>query len=140
MAFINEYIPEADIKKYGIEEIDLRYVVGGSRSRQWTIDRELSIYLRHVANGPSEPELFGNGKWTLFWEGELIEIGITSLGGGGAVGQPCWSHKKVRYINLSPHLEAKKDEIIACLRKALLAYKDGGVFSSSTSFSLTLDV
>ncbi|WP_200958258.1 hypothetical protein [Massilia sp. Root335] len=54
MAFINEFIPEADIKKYGIEEINKKYIVGGTKSGQWTIDRDRDIYLRCVARGREE--------------------------------------------------------------------------------------
>jgi hypothetical protein len=140
MAFVNERIALEDIKKYDLEEIDKRYVVGGTNSRQWTIDKERNIYLRHVANGPREPELFGQGKWTLFLGGKLIELRIDIVQTTGGVNQACWTHYRLRYALLPQDFHLAKDEVILCLQEALLEYKDGGVFSSSTSFSLTLDV
>jgi len=140
MAFINEYISAEDYEKYGIAAIDLKYVVGGCNSLDWTVDKGRNIYLRQVANGPHEPELFGKQTWTLFWEGELVEVGLDLIDSKGRRGAPCWAHIQVRYINLPPHLEQRRPEVVECLREALLAYKDGGVYSASTEFSLTLGV
>lgn len=140
MAFVNEYISSQDSAAYGIKEIDKRYVVGGTSSQQWTIDRERNIYLRQVANGPREIDLFYQGVWTLWFDGELIEIGLDNLSSTGGLNQPCTSHMAVRYIKLPARLEARRAEIIEVLREALMAYKDGGVYSGATEFSLTLDV
>lgn len=140
MAFVNEYISPQDAAAYGVKEIDRRYVVGGTSATHWTIDRERGIYLRHVANGPREPELFHKGTWTLFFDGELIEIGIDNLASTGGLSQPCTSHKAVRSMQLPARLEGRRDEILAVLREALLAYRDGGVYAGATSFSLRLDV
>jgi hypothetical protein len=140
LAFINEYMSAADAEKYGIAAINMRYIVNGTSARDWTIDKERSIYLRHVAWGPRERELFHQRVWTLFWEGELIEIGLDNLESTGGPHQPCWSHVKVRCMKLPPQFEHRRDEVIECLREALLAHKDGGVFGTATEFSLTLDV
>jgi hypothetical protein len=83
MAFVNEYISPQDCAAYGIKEIDKAYVVGGTSSGQWTIDRERDIYLRQVANGAREIELFHQGIWTLWFDSELIEIGIDNLSATG---------------------------------------------------------
>ncbi len=138
MAFINEYIPEADVKKYGIEEIDKRFIVGGTRARDWTIDREREIYLRNVANG--REEIRYQSTWTLYWKGELITLVLHLLGGAGKRGEPGWSHWKLHHIYIPSYLEDCRDEILADLKDALTAYKDGGVFSSNTTYSVTLDV
>ena len=140
MAFLNEYISPQDSADYGIKEIDKRYVVGGTSSGQWTIDRERKIYLRQVANGSREIVLFHQGIWTLWFDSELIEIGIDNLSATGGLNGPSTGHKALRYINLPARLEARRGEIIEVLREALLAYKNGGVYSSAFPFSLTLDV
>ena len=58
MPFINEFISEADVDKYGLKAIDEKVIVGGTRARDWTIDRERGIYLRNVAiGGGNEPEI-----------------------------------------------------------------------------------
>jgi len=51
MAFVNEHIPQEDVEKYGLESIDKNFIVGGTNSRAWTIDRERNIYLRNVTRG-----------------------------------------------------------------------------------------
>ena len=60
MAFVNEFIPPEDVEKYHLSEIDKRFVVGGTSSRQWTIDRRRDVYLRNVARGgggrPGHPQ------------------------------------------------------------------------------------
>lgn len=140
MAFVNEIIPPQDIVAYGIKDIDKRYVVGGTSSDQWTIDRERNIYLRQVANGPREIELFYRGIWTLFFDDELIEIGIDNLSSSGELNAPATGHKAVRYMNIPARLERCRDQIVEALREALLVYKNGGVYASSFHYSLTLDI
>lgn len=51
MGFINEHISVEDSARYDLEVIDKRFIVGGSRSRKWTIGRGRNIYLRSVARG-----------------------------------------------------------------------------------------
>lgn len=140
MAFINEYMSPEDKDKYGIAAINMRYTVNGTDARDWTIDKGRNIYLRQVAWGPRERNLFYQQVWTLFLDGELIEIGLDNLENTGGPHQPCWAHVKVRYMNLPPQHAHRHDEVIEILREALLAYKDGGVFGTATDFSLTLDV
>lgn len=69
MAFVNEYIPEVDIEKYGIKTIDqsLFGKEGTTNRRDWTIDRERNIYLRKVANSPRE-SADNIYRWTFFGE------------------------------------------------------------------------
>jgi hypothetical protein len=137
MAFVNEYIPADDIEKYSIETIDKKFIVGGTTARDWTIDRERSMYLRNVARG--REEFFHESTWTFFWHGELLVVELEIVGGGGKRGEPGWSHWRVRELELPKHLENRRDEILADLKEALTAYKDGGVFSANTTYSVTLD-
>ncbi len=118
MAFVNEYISPQDSAAYGIKEIDRRYVVGGTSASHRTINRERGIYLRQVANGPREVELFHKGIWTLFFDGELIEIGIDNLASTGGLHQPCTSHKALRHMHLPARLQDRRAEIIEVLREA----------------------
>ena len=56
MAFANEYIPAADIEKYGIKEFDKKNHIAHYEP-DWTVDHERDIYLRYVS---SEHEEFAN--------------------------------------------------------------------------------
>lgn len=138
MAFVNEYIPEADIEKYGIKEINKRFVVGGTNARDWTIDRERGMYLRNVANG--REEFRHQSTWTFYWHGELLIVKLDMVKAGGKRGEACWAHKKIRGIELPQQLEGKRAEILNDLKEALTAYKDGGVFATATTYTLTLDI
>lgn len=138
MAFVNEYIPEADIEKYGIKEINKKFVVGGTNARDWTVDRVRDMYLRNVANG--REEFRHQSTWTFYWHGELMRVDLDIVEAGGKRGEACWSHKKIRGIQIPQHLEDRRSEILSDLKEALTAYKDGGVFATATTYTLTLDI
>lgn len=138
MPFVNERIMPADVEKYRLGEIDKRFIVGGTHARDWTIDRDRDIYLREVATG--REEFASDSTWTLLWRGELIQVELTNISLSGPVGGVRHGHKRVTLLGIPPHLRVHRDEIIADLREALTAYKDGGVYASATSYTLTLDV
>ena len=66
---------------------------------------------------------------------ELDNISTSGVAGGKRCG-----HKKLRSIAMPNHLEASYDEILADLKEALTAYKDGGVFATATDYNLILDI
>lgn len=137
MTFVNERIPPADLMKYRIEEIDKHYVIGGTSARDWTIDRNRNIYLRHVASGREES--LGHQVWTLYWKGALIRVDLEILSTSGGHGGPAKGHKRVRRIDIPADLAAHREEVLNDLRSALIVYKDGGVYATATEYSLTLD-
>jgi hypothetical protein len=138
MAFVNEYISATDIKKYDIENINRRFVVGGTRARDWTIDREREIYLRNVANGREEFSRIST--WTLYWGGNLITLELENLGTSGQPGEMRHGRKRLRRIEIPTTLDHRRTEILADLRDALTVYKDGGVFATATDYTLTLEI
>ena len=143
MALVNELIPDADVEKYAIKEINKRFVVGATSSRHWTIDRERDIYLRCVARGRHEAR--HESTWTFYWHGELMTVCLENLEAGGQRGGAGWSHYKLvdcykKRFFIPEHLLDRRDEIIADLKEALVAYKDGGIYASTTSYSITLTV
>lgn len=138
MAFVNEYISIKDFQDYGLEEIDKRFVLGRTRSPQWTIDRGANIYLRCVARGREETS--HRSTWIFYWQGELLKVDLENLSIEGQPHGPRRGHKRVRRIDIPPHLKNKQREIFHDLKEALIAYKDGGVFATATDYSLTLDI
>lgn len=138
VAFVNEYISEEDFKAYGLEEIDKKFVVGRVRSPQWTINRDANIYLRCVARGREERG--HRSTWVFFWRGEMLKVYLENLDMKGQPGGPRQGHKRVRRIEMPAYLEERQEEILGDLREALVAYKDGGVFATATSYTLTLDI
>ncbi|MFZ5636663.1 MAG: hypothetical protein ACOY82_08755 [Pseudomonadota bacterium] len=146
MGFINEFIPAEDVEKYGLKAIDQKFIVGGTNSRQWTIDRERNIYLRNVVRGGgAEPEIRNQMKWSFYWRGELLTLRLDLMEGKGGRGEPGWSHWKLILVNgsygLPAHLKDVADDFIADLKQALTAYQGAGVYSAAyTSYSVTLEV
>lgn len=148
MPFVNEFIPASDINAFGIKEIDEQVPLSGrTRSDSWTIDRQREMYLRCVYRG--KEEFKRKSAWTFLWNKELlwVEIEILNASTDGR-GKPGWSRKKINKIGvfrsehagLPPHLQLRRDEIIRDLREALHAYADGGVYSATTSYELTLEI
>lgn len=133
MAFVNEFVPEADAKKYGLEEIDNHYR-HSSFQPQWTVDRERDIYLRKVEMG--REEFAHHQGFTLYWKGALIFVQL-SLNGGGARDGEQWTEWSLRGIAIPDELQEKHVEIIADLKDALTAYKDFGVYSTSSTHTTT---
>jgi hypothetical protein len=128
MAFINEYIPAEDKKKYNITEDSNFYLAGIS---SWTVDREREMFLMHRAGGgPESAE--GELHWAFFWRGHLLSIHIKSLENGGDIpGGHGWTKKKVlgiTGIDLTPETKA---EILADLK---LAFEGHGAFGMSNAF------
>ena len=145
MAFVNEFIPKDDVKKYNLEAIDDKFCVGQTSSRQWTIDRDHNTYLRNVARGGGpDPNFRNQTTWTFYWRGELIYMRLDLVSGGGERDGPGWSHWKMVWLNgsygLPADLKSRRAEILCDLEEALLAYKDFGAFSSTTDYSLMFDI
>ena len=139
MAFINERIPEADVEKYGLEKIDNELLsIGKTYSRDWTIDRARDIYLREVAIG--RDELSRISTWTFYWKGELIWFKREVIDFKGARNAPCWSHQKAYDFRIPESVQSHREEIFRDLHDAFLAYRDGGIFATSTEFSTQLDI
>lgn len=148
MTFINEFTPPEDVEKYGLKQIDKKFEFGTTSTRQWTIDRERDIYLRHVARaGGSDIEVRNQLKWTFYWKGHELSMRLDLLDGSGGDGEPGWSHWRLVLVwfnggnGLPEPLKPHRREILADLKEALTTYQGAGVYSGNyTSYSVTLDV
>jgi len=142
MPFVNEYISPEDAEKYALAEIDAQLRAGGI-SQQWTIDRERDIYLRIVSRGHEEEDRH-ESLWSFYWKGTPLLLRLDLLDAGGKRGGAAWSHWGLIFINgsrgLPLQLKDSRQTILEDLRQALSAYKDAGVLSKSTEFSVTLDI
>lgn len=140
MTFVNEYISDADRKKYGIDAIDADLDRRAQvRSRDWTIDHEREIYFRFINRGREESRNLS--AWDFYWQGELMTVWLLRLDAGGVRGGHGWSRYKLDKTEgdfVPPHLQAQWDEVMADLRAAMLAKKDGGVRSTTTTYAMTL--
>lgn len=136
MTFINEKISEKYKKIYELDKIDEKFS-WGLKSRDWTVDKERNIYLRCVKRGIEKSH---QSTWAFYWKGELIVFVLENISTSGVAGGVRHGHKRVKEIEIPLCLEGNRDEIINDLKEALTAYKDGGVFSTASSYKLTLDI
>ncbi len=132
MAFVNEYISEEDIKKYGIEEIWLRYhaAYGGTSKPpgfrfQWTIDRARDIYFMQVGGGGRDE--IDLAIWILDWQGKKTRVDLAKTSDGSM----SFSERPYRIVwelRNSPAMDSmSRGELLAVIREALVGYGYGGV-------------
>jgi len=106
MTFVNEEVPKQDIEKYGLREINKKFLIG---------DFEY--------------------EWTFYWKGILLTIRLKRRGEGvrGGKGSTTWAMQPSMgstSLWLPKELESKREEIIADLKDALRAFKDFGLGST----------
>jgi hypothetical protein len=135
MAFVNEYVPEEDIKKYGFEEINLCYGKSDVRP-DWTVDRENDVYLRWIVTG--ENEFRNQHDFVFYWKGTLIFVRLR-ISDGRVLGTRAWAHWKLVTLNLPEELQEKKPDILTDLKAALTVYKDFGIYSTLTEHTATFE-
>lgn len=137
MAFVNEYISEADIENYKIEESNRKYNKHTSKP-SWTVDHERRFYLRLLHRGREE---YGNRLTYIFYWNSSEIIVYLDVDGGGVVNGSQWRHYRLFEIKIPEIHLLKKTELINDLKEALVAYRGAGVRSTSDprNFSATFD-
>ncbi|WP_443190348.1 hypothetical protein [Pseudomonas indica] len=135
MGFVNEFMSAEDIKKYGIEEINRRFLKS-NYAPTWTVDRQRNIYLRQVASG--REEFAGQKDYTFYWRGEMVVVRLDKSGGGVRGGEG-WCHYKMLRLDLPEVLKDQCQEVLDDLKEALIAYQDAGVDSVTTKHTATFD-
>ena len=136
MTFVNEQVPEKDVVKYGLKELNFKLGMGISDYYYWTIDRERDIYLRYVLTGrESDGNLW---LFSFYWKGTLLEFDVRSEGGGIYRG-PGWRKYSTLRMSVPNSLESQRGEILADLKEALIAFKDLGWHSLSTEMTITFE-
>lgn len=133
MAFVNEYIPANDLKKYDFAGLDRRPSFGTTPSDQWSIDRDADIWLRKFYTEMDHTDLQGGftgvSVWDFWWKGNLLQAKIKDLAGGGRYGAPRWAKKKLLSLDVPPEIECHRLQIIRDLESALTAYRGAGILA-----------
>lgn len=138
MAFVNEYIPAEDKKKYNMTADNYFYRAGAD---SWTVDRERDMFLLlRAAHGGAEG-ILPEHSWAFYWRGHLLDVLLCNLSTeGDERTSRAWSRKKVVGIGgMTPELEAKRSQIIADLRDALTVDREFGVLGDFKSYEVILD-
>lgn len=137
MTFINEYIPAEDKKKYNMTPDSNFYLVG---TDSWTVDKERNMFLlRRTGGGPESAP--GLTNWAFYWRGHLLDVRLRAIDAGGDFsGGHGWEHTRLLGISdMPPALQDHRVQIVADLKEALTAHQGLGVYSSRTSYEVTLD-
>ena len=126
MAFIYERIQEADIVAYDLREIDKQFPM--AVASRWVIDRERNIYLRYMTYDREQPS---HKNFSFFWKGILLSLRLSSEGQSldGDKWQTIWGWLGMHELeaDASREFETHRAAIIADLKDALRAYRDGSL-------------
>lgn len=135
MSFVNEFVSNADVKKYDLDEVNYKFWKADSRF-DWTINRERDIYLRWMKSGRGESGL--QQEFSLYWDGTLLAVRMSSscvLRQDGTKAL-IW---KLHHLVLPGAMKARRDEIIEDLKEALTVYKTDGVRSTHDEHSVIFE-
>lgn len=136
MAFVNEFIPDSDITRYGIKALDNKYNKGHYKP-DWTVDRERNIYLRHFQNDREE---HANRKtFYFFWKHALMFITVDLVAFTGQRNSTQMTEYKLFKASIPDSACQNRSEILSDFREALRAWKGGGVYSTATEYFLKFD-
>ncbi|BBB69353.1 hypothetical protein UNDYM_5100 [Undibacterium sp. YM2] len=126
MAFVYERIPEADVVAFGLREIDKQFPM--ATASRWVIDRERNIYLRYMTYDREQPS---QKNFSFFWKGILLRLRFNSEGQSldGDKWQTSWSWLGMHEpeADVKAGFEANRASIMADLKDALRAYRDGSL-------------
>jgi hypothetical protein len=148
MAFVNEYIPAEDFKKYDFDKLNKRpkETSGTTPSDQWTIDREADIWLRkfYAESDHTAPQggYTGVSVWDFYWKGTLMMVKVQEIASGGGYGKPRWARSKLLNIDITFEIENYRHQIISDLEAAFTAYRGAGVLAKNNGleYSFSLEV
>jgi len=134
MAFVNEYISEADIEKYGIKQIDEKFNKGHYKPH-WTVDQDRNIYLRYMHNEREEHS--NRHTYYFYWKGSPLLVTI-DIEAEDVCGERYW-HYKLWRMEISGAIKPHEAEISANLKEAFKSFNVRGVFSGDTKFNVDFD-
>lgn len=137
MPFINEEVSESNIEKYSLRAINKSFLQEDI-SCYWTVDHDEDIYLRDMGYNWQDP---AERKFSFYWKGCLMRLALrlqsSEITGVGGVHQ-VWSVSGIRRganIPVPEHFESFRPQIVADLKRALLAYQGVGTFASPVEYS-----
>ncbi len=132
MAFVNEYIPEADYEKYDLRRVcgehNLKSRRGHMYSRDWTIDREKGAFLIQVW-AHHESEFSG---WAFFWKGTWIFFEMRPVDSThDEKTNACWFKLLVKGLVCPANIKALQNQAKRDLRSAITEHPGGVTYKYS---------
>ena len=132
MAFVNEYVSDEDVEKYGIAQLrdELHFDYARRCDWEWTRDRERDAYLiqRSHLGRDFEPEV-----WLLYEKGRYCAVMLHRGGGSKSYSeQPyrrLWHFKGFcdAWLRCPVPAEEEQPQVIQLLKEALTAYGYAGM-------------
>jgi hypothetical protein len=136
MAFVNEFIPDSDIERYGIKELDKKYNKGHYKP-DWTVDREQNIYLRYFRNDREEHS--NRRTFFFYWKHVLMLITVDLVASSGQRDSAQMTEYKLFKASIPESIFQHRAEILSDFREALTAWKGGGIYSTASEYFLQFD-
>ncbi|TBW48114.1 hypothetical protein EZI54_21645 [Marinobacter halodurans] len=142
MAFVNEFVPEDDVKNYNLDKIWDSYHPNFKGSKpigfrhSWTVDRERNVFLIWQSSGREE---FSNRHtFVLWWKGELLTVILDVCDESfyklsDNIGKTVWS---LFEIEKPDGLGLRDKEIIPVLKEALSVYGYRGAQRQLSDFKV----
>jgi len=144
MAFVNEYVSQEDIKKYGLAELHRRCSHKANNynaardglhdKSQWTIDREREIWFMRLGirkiPGEIPPIYLGNDIYILHYKGKNIEVVMEDNRKDGSTkfsDNPFRIRWDILSISSSLLDGVQTEEIIELIQEAMEVYGLSGV-------------
>ncbi len=138
MGFVNEYVSEKDIEKYGIRELHQHYSrlakdryalrEGLMDEKPWMVDRERNLWFMLLGIGTEDdnpPMNTGEDYYVLHYKGENIEVIMHENNKEGSKNinkKPFRMRWDILSINKPESLkELSKEEIIEFIKEAMIA-------------------
>lgn len=129
MAFVNEYVSDEDVKKYGLEELRMKWGkdIPPRFRYTWTFDREKNSYYIPMRTGREE---FSNQtRGVLYYKGIHWDVEVSkepgcSLSFDENPYRIIWGLLHIKHPDGGP---VPYDEVVPVLKEALEAYKVSGV-------------
>jgi hypothetical protein len=139
MAFVNEYIPEADIEKYDLRRVcgerNLPSQAGQIHSRHWTIDRDLNSFLiktwAHRDSDFSGYAFHWKNRW-VFFEMRPVDSRIS------IDASSCWFKFIVKKLEVAGMDESDRSQLMSNLQEAITA-SPGGITHDYANRSATIE-
>ena len=141
MDFVNEYISEEDIKKYGIREIwdqfhpfsknDMNLL----KKHSWTVDRDRDVFFIPAKSGREEKS--NQIIAMLWWEEIYLSVTLANVGGKldylNKIGSVVWALIDIWRPGDSTISDTV---IIPVLKEALIAYQFDGIRNPMTEYKV----
>jgi hypothetical protein len=140
MPFANEIASDADIAKYKLRDINLRYhPMLRDMTCSWTVDRERDIFVRDMGTG--REEFCNHHTFALHWKGTLVFWELATLDFSKDEGhyRTVWGLIKKNAAGipyLPPEREANRAEIVSDFKEALKVLEAASFLAIPKSYSV----